>query len=415
MANTNYKYLIVGAGQAGCRAALALREADPEGNVMMIGSERHPPYERPALSKGVMSGNSAPQSVIIRQVDELGELGIETLLGHTVVQIDPENHIAILDDDSHISFNKLLLATGSIARQLAVPGADLDNIHTLRTLDDSLAISHNLSLCQNLAIIGAGFIGLEVAATASERFGCNVTVVEAGTGILQRGVPDELREAIQNLHSAKGTRFHFTESVSSFKGNGKLEQLRLASGKVLEADCAIIGIGVVPDTSLAERAGLEVSNGIVVNEYGETSHPDIFAAGEVTHHRNLFLGNSQRFESWQIAQNQSVVAAKSMIGEKQAYDEIPWFWTDQFGYNFQLIGSTKTNGEKVTRAYDGSQRSTTFYLENSDVVGALCINSGKDVALVRKAIRSGMNVTREQLADPSVNLKRHITKQKSAA
>ena len=401
-------YIIVGAGQAGCRAALTIREADCKAKIVLIGAESHPPYERPPLSKGILKGTASPQSVLIKQAQQLAEMQIETHLGQTVDRIDVAKKEVLLKDDSRMHFDKLLLATGSRVRHLRVPGVDLKHVHYLRTLNDCLVLSKSLATCRHLIVVGAGFVGLEVAASARERFGCEVTVVEAGAGVLQRGAPDELRTAIEALHRDNGIRFVFNDGISTFEGEGKIERVVLNSGAILEADCAVIGIGVVPETTLAEQAGLEVDDGIVVDEFGETSHPGIFAAGEVTNHKNLFSGTSLRLESWQVAQNQSVVAAQSMAGHREDYNEIPWFWTDQFEHNFQLIGTTGASLDRVIRTYDGASKSTTFYLDKGTVVGALTINQGKDIRLVRDAIRKGIDITLEQLADPATKLKSHL-------
>ncbi len=403
-----FNYIVVGAGQAGCRAALTLREADSDATIALIGDEVHPPYERPPLSKGVLKGIVPVQSAVIRQAHQLDDLQIETRFGHAVDRIDVAKKKIVLDDNSSVRFDKLLLATGSRVRLLPVPGVQLAHVHYLRTLNDCLELSQSLANCRHLVVVGAGFIGLEVAASAREQFGCDVTIVEAGADILQRGVPDELRCAIKAQHRANGGRFVFNDGVSAFEGDGKIERLVLNSGMVLEADCAVIGIGVIPETTLAEQAGLDVDDGIVVNEFGETTHPDIFAAGEVTRHQNKFSGKSLRLESWQVAQNQSVVAARTMAGHREAYDEIPWFWTDQFGHNYQLIGATDASLDRVSRTCDGALKSTTFFLKNGDVVGAMSINQGKDIRLVRDAIIRGIDITPEQLADPAIKLKSHL-------
>jgi 3-phenylpropionate/trans-cinnamate dioxygenase ferredoxin reductase subunit len=401
-------YIIIGAGQAGCRAALTLRETDPKAKIVLIGAESHPPYERPPLSKGILKGATPWHSAIMRQGDQLRELKIEAFFGQAAERIDVANNIVTLEDGSNLPFDKLLLATGSKVRPLPVPGVELPHIHYLRTLDDCLALSESLATCRNLVVVGAGFIGLEVVASARERFGSEVIVVEAGAGILQRGAPDELRSVIETLHRSNGVRFVFNDGVSAFEGEGKVKRVVLDSGNILNADCVVIGIGITPETTLAERAGLKVEDGIVVDEFGETSHPGIYAAGEVTRHLNTFTNTIARRESWQVAQNQSVVAAKSMSGQRQAYDEIPWFWTDQFGHNFQLVGATGSKLQNVTRTYDGIFKSTTFFLDNGSVVGAMCVNSGKDIRLVQEAIRRGMKITPEQLADPAVKLKSHL-------
>jgi len=408
-------FVIVGAGQAGCRAALAIRAADPDANTILIGAEPHPPYERPGLSKGVLTGKSSPDSAIIKQPEALKDLGVECHFGQPVSRIDLAAQLVILKDARQITFDGLMLATGSRVRRLPVPGADLRRVHYLRTIEDSLALADSLGNCRELVIVGAGFIGLEVAASAQERFGCNVTVIEAGPDILQRGAPELLRSTLKKLHHEMGTRFIFGDGVSAFEGSDSIERVVLSSGRVVTADCVLVGIGVIPETRLAEQAGLVVNDGIVTDEYGETSHPGVFAAGEVTNHRNLFLASAAHRECWQVAQNQSVIAANALCGDRQPYYDIPWFWTDQFGHNFQLFGATGPELQPVTRHYDGDLKSTTFFLENGRIAGALCINTGKDIRLVKEALLHGMDVSPEQLENPSVNLKPYLNKRRIQA
>lgn len=406
--NESHKYVIIGAGQAGCVAALTVRKTDPDGSILLIGEEQHPPYERPALSKNVLKGTSTPESVYIQQLEYFADLGITLQLGNRVEQIDPKNRCIQLDDGAYYNFDKLLLATGSRARSLGVPGENLTHIHTLRSLDDCLSLSGSLRNSRHLVVVGAGFIGLEVAASARQRFQCEVSVVEMGTDLLQRGAPEELRSQLRSLHHKNGVNFLFEEAVCRFEGLGSVERVVCKSGQAIDADCVVIGIGVEPEIDLAHDAGLEISNGILVNEYGETSCEDIFSAGEVTCHLNVFNGETARAESWQVAQQQSVIAARTMCGQREGYNEIPWFWTDQYGHNFQIIGSTTPDLEKIVRTYPDNDKSTTFYLKKGDVVGALTTNCGKDVRPVRDAIRRGMKITEQELADPSVKLKRHI-------
>ncbi len=401
-------YVIAGAGQAGCVAAMEIRNLDPEGAIILIGAESHPPYERPALSKDILSGSAETQSAFIKSAEELGELGIDFLPGLRVTEVDPAEKTIQLDNGSRQRFEKLLLATGSHPRQLSLSGSNLKQIHTLRSLDDCLSLRKSLSGCSNLMVIGAGFIGLEVAATAVTQFGCNVTVLEMGEDILQRGAPRELRSLIKSLHTQNNVKFRLGQGINSFEGDGSVEYVVTSGGEKIPTDCVVVGIGVEAEIALAESAGLRIDNGILVNQYGETSCPDIFAAGEVTCHGNEFLDAAVRLESWQIAQLQSLAAARAMTGQKQAFDEIPWFWTDQFGHNFQLIGRTDQDLETVQRQYDGPLKSTIFYLDCGRVVGALCVNSGKDVRLTRDAIRRGIDATPDELANPSVKLKRLI-------
>ncbi len=386
---------------------MALRQVDTAGRITVIGDEPHLPYERPALSKGFLDGSVSASALTIRNAEQLRELSVELLLGRPVVRIDPGTSEVMLDDGRRLPYDRLLLATGSRARRLNIPGSDLAGIHYLRTLDDSRAVANRLHAGSNLVVIGAGFIGLEVAATARERFGCSVWVIEVGSEVLQRGAPSRLRHAASDLHRANGVEIFTSESASGFSGNGAVESVSLASGRQLKADCVVIGIGVVANTELAQRAGIEVDDGIVTDASGETSVPRIFAAGEVAAHDNQYLGGRCKSESWQVAQYQSVVAGRAMAGVKGIYSEIPWFWTDQFGVNFQFIGDTRDELRCVVRSYD-AHRSTAFYLNDADIVGALCTNSARDIGLARAAITKGIDISPEELADPEVKLKPRI-------
>lgn len=405
--------VIVGGGQAGCRAAEALRGLSSEVSITLIGEETHLPYERPPLSKGLLSGESGAEKARIKPPEFFEASRIDLRLGRRAVGLDPTRRLLTLAGGETLGFTKLLLATGSRPRRLGAPGTNLKGVHLLRTIDDAERLRDDLGRCRRLVVVGAGFLGLEVAACARERFGCEVTVLESAGSILRRGAPEEMRAAIEDLHTSNGVDIRCHAQVDYFEGNGRLERVVCAGGEALAADCAVVAIGVEPNTELARNAGLAVRDGIVVNEFCETSSEGIFAAGEVTNHWNRSLARAVRLESWQVAQTQAIAAARSICGLREPYEEVPWFWTDQYGHNFQLIGSFQPDARATRRTYEGQLRFTSFYCLDELVVGALAVNSGKDIRTARDLMRRQIQVSAAELSDPSNKLRKLLAQEKS--
>jgi 3-phenylpropionate/trans-cinnamate dioxygenase ferredoxin reductase subunit len=303
-----------------------------------------------------------------------------------------------------LPYDKLLLATGSRVRRIPAPGADLANIFYLRGLDDCLAIQSRLTPGARLVVVGGGYIGLEAAATARAR-DCAVTVIEMQDQVLARVAAPELGQFFAEAHRDSGVDIRCGLGVAGFEGAGRVERVLLADGTSLAADVVVVGIGIAPGTELAEAAGLAVDNGILVDEGGRSSDPHIFAAGDVTSHPNPLLGRRVRLESWQNAQNQAIAAAKAMCGQEVAYAEVPWFWSDQYDLNLQMLGLPETWDHSVQRGDMGARSFTMFYLSQGRLVAASAVNSAKDIAVARRLIQSAKPVDAAALADPEVRLK----------
>jgi 3-phenylpropionate/trans-cinnamate dioxygenase ferredoxin reductase subunit len=402
-----HRTIVLGAGHAGGRAAEALRQADPERDIVVIGRERHPPYERPPVSKALLAGTAEAASAYLDPIDRYGERGIELRLGCEVECVDRSTQRLVLADGERVAYDTLILATGARPRRLAVPGANGARLVYLRDIDDALALRERLVPGIHLAVIGAGFIGLEVAAVARAR-GCAVTVIETAPHALGRVVPQEIGDYMTALHRSRGVELRFTTSVAAVEESDTMIRLVTAAGDAITADVAVVGIGAVPNIELAAEAGLAVDDGVLVDAFGRTDDPQIFAVGDVTRHYNPLLGRRLRLESWQNAQNQAIAVARVVAGSDQPYAEVPWFWTDQHEVNLQIAGAP-TPGEVVELVRRGKPkdgRFTVFQLDRDGrVVGGATVNNGRDMRFVKQLIANNQRPPeRAALADPAVKL-----------
>ena len=395
--------LIVGAGQAGAWAAITLRREGFEGNVILAGTENHPPYERPPLSKNILA-DGEPRRAYLRPDGDYAQLDIVFRPGTEVTRIDLASSNAWLRGNEQIEFDQLILTTGSAVRRLQVPGANLANVVYLRNLDDAVAIHRHFIRRPRTVIIGAGFIGLEVAA-AAKAMQCEVNVLETQSGVMQRVAPPEIAAFFAGLHRDRGISIHLNTVVQKIEGSKRVERVICADGRRLDADLVVVAIGIVPDTALATASGLAIDNGIAVNEFGQTSHPAVFAAGDVTSHPNDLLGRRVRLESWQNAQNQAIAAAKAICGNPKPYAELPWFWSDQFDVNLQMAGLPLAWDEVVRRGVTSSNSFSFFYLQEQRVVGVSAVNSPRDIAIGRRLIERSIAIDAAKLADTQIPLK----------
>lgn len=396
-------FVVVGGGQAGGQAIQTLLDESPDSRIVLVGEEALVPHERPPLSKEVLSGEKDPDCTFLKPEAFYRERGVELRLGTRATAIDRARRHVDLSGES-IGYDKLLLATGARVRRLNVPGENLPGIFYLRTVQDSLAIRENLKSGATLVVVGGGFIGLEAAAAARTR-GCRVVVLEMQPTLLNRVVAPEIGKIYEDLHRSRGVEVRTGVVVSGFSGAGRVERVMCSDGTTILADTVVIGIGIVPNTELAREAGLAVDNGIVVDEYGQTSEGDIFAAGDVTNHPNPLLGKRLRLESWQNAQNQAIAAARSMLGKPTPYAEVPWFWSDQYDVNLQMLGIPDQWDRVVLRGDVGQLKFSAFYLTGDVVVGASAINSAKDIRPARQLIAQKRSVDPGALANPNVPLK----------
>ena len=395
--------VIVGAGHAGGCAAAALRAAGHKGRVTLIGSERYPPYERPPLSKELLAGAIPHEKTYLRPENYYAESGIELKLNATVAAIDRKAQRLNLVGGGTIPYDALLLTTGARARRLPLPGGDGRRVFYLRDIDDALALRERLQEGARLAVIGAGFIGLEVAATARKR-GVAVTVLELAPHPLARVAAPEIGTFIAALHRRKGVDLRTGVKVTAIEDTGSALRIAVEGSEPVLADYAAIGIGAQPNTELAQAAGIELRDGIVVDAFGRSSDPAIFAAGDVTRHFNPLLGRHIRLEAWQNAQNQGIAVAKVIAGGSEAFAEVPWFWTDQYEINLQMAGAPDRWDQIVWRGAPADPTFTLFQLLDGKPVAAVTVNNARDMRFARMLIQRGLSVDPAALADKAVKL-----------
>lgn len=398
-------FVIIGAGQAGGWTAKTLRDEGFDGRIVIVGDEQIAPHERPPLSKDVLLGDAESESCLLWAPGTLEEADIEMRLGESVTAIDPDSHTLTLGSGDTLGWTKLMIATGGRARPLPAPGADLDGVFTLRTVADAEAIRPRLKEGATIVVVGAGWIGLEVAAAAGKR-GAKVIVTEVADRVCARALTPEMSSWLHALHDRNGIDIRLDCTLERFAGDGALSGIVLADGTEIACDTAVVGIGLIPNVELAETAGLALDNGIVVDETGQTSHPDIFAAGDVTNHPNPLLGRRVRLESWENAQNQAINTAKAMLGNPQPYAEIPWFWSDQYDANIQMMGLPTEWNETALRGDRDAGKFIEFYLQDGTIQGAAAINNPGDLRFTRRLMMSGKTFSAADLADPGVKLQK---------
>ncbi|RRH93777.1 ferredoxin reductase [Mesorhizobium tamadayense] len=399
--------VIIGAGECGGRAALALRDLGYEGPVTLVGDEPHLPYERPPLSKEAMT-SEAPAIKAIASDELLAECSIRRSHSVRAVAIDRAEHVVRLSDGSSLAYDKLLLATGSVPRKLPMPGLGPRCVY-LRTFNDALAIRAHLSPQNRVAVIGGGFIGLELAA-AARKLGATVTVIEAQPRILMRGVPAEIAEIIHKAHEAEGVTILTGRGIAAIADDGAEVRIELAEGQGIGADLAVIGIGAMPVTALAAEAGLAIDNGIAVDGMLRTDDPDIFAAGDCcSFPLAIYGGRRVRLEAWRNAQEQGALAAKNMLGANEAHAAVPWFWSDQYGLTLQIAGLSDEGRSTVRRDLDDGAFILFHLAEDGRLVAASGIGPGnavaRDIRLAEMLIAKRATPAPEALGSQAVKLK----------
>ena len=390
--------VIVGAGECGVRAAVALRENGFDGPVTLIGEEAHLPYERPPLSKQAMTAPDMPLARTILDAEGFARLGVDFVGRNPAARLDRAGRAVHLGDGRIVPFDRLLIATGSVPRRLALAGSG-PRIAYLRTFDDALAIRARLRGNCRVAIIGGGFIGLELAASARS-LGAGVSVIEAQPRILMRGVPAEIAAVVHDLHRGKGVEIACGEQIASIEDETHHILIRLAGGHSVEADLAVIGIGAIPVTLLAESAGLAVDNGIAVDDRLRTSDPNIFAAGDCcSFPLSVYGGRRVRLEAWRNAQQQGALAARNMLGADESHAAVPWFWSDQHEMTLYIAGLADEGRSVVRRDLGGGAFILFGLAADGRLVAASGIGQGDTVA--RDIRLAEMLIARQARPDPS--------------
>ncbi|HET8660531.1 MAG TPA: FAD-dependent oxidoreductase [Micromonosporaceae bacterium] len=406
-------FVIIGASLAGAKAAETLRAEGFAGRVVLVGEETVLPYERPPLSKGYLQGKDPQEKAYVHDEAWYADNRVELVLGRRATALDRAGHTVTLDGVDQLSYDKLLLATGSRVRTLDVPGNDLPGVRYLRTLDQSTALRAALAGGARVVVVGAGWIGLETAA-AARGHGCLVTVVEVDTLPLRRVLGDEVASIFRDLHAAHEVDFRFSSGVREFRGSNRLESVVLADGTELPADLAVVGVGIQPATELAETAGLPVDNGVVADATLRTADPDVFACGDVAASENPLVGKRIRVEHWANALNGGKTAALSMLGREVVYDRVPYFFSDQYDLGMEYSGYVEPGGydEVVFRGgssvVDGkAPEFVAFWLRDGRVLAGMNANVWDVVAPIQALVRAGFAgqpVDRTRLADPDVPL-----------
>ncbi len=390
--------VIVGAGQAGCWAAKTLRQYDFDGKIILFGDEPYPPYDRPPLSKTVLVGDAAPETTWYLTPDELAGIDIDFRPGLKATRIDRAGRRLELQGAAALDYDKLILTTGARVRELPTPGAAEAPIYYLRGIDDCLALQKALVPGRRIIVVGGGLIGLEVAA-AARKLGCEAVVVEIADRVLARVAGPEVSRFITAMHEEHGAEIKCGVMPEAIDTGASGCRIRCKDGIEFEGDAIVAGIGVIPNTELAETAGLAAEGGIWVDEFTRSEDANIHAAGDVTNHMNPRLGRRVRLETWQNAQNQAIAAAKVICGREEPYADTPWGWSDQYDCNLQMLGIPDTFDDAVMRGKPDEGAFSLYYLSGGRVSAMAAVNAVRDVAVSRRLVAGGIEVDAAKLAD----------------
>lgn len=429
--NRDQQCIIVGASHAAIQLIISLRQQHWLGTITVISEEPNLPYQRPPLSKGFLANNLSAQKIALRAKAVYEKLNVRLMLGVKVTQLNARSQTVTLSTGETLSFDKLALCTGARVRRLTIAGSDLSQVHYLRTLADAKSIQLASQSAKHAVIIGGGYIGLETAASL-RKLGINVTLLEAESRLLKRVACPEIATFYQQLHRQHGVNIHLNTKVEKisqssthppqcvihFANNGVASSASgCANQQTLTADMVIVGIGVLPNVELAEQAGLEVNNGIVVNEFAQTSNPNIVAAGDCTFHPNDLLKRHLRLESVPNAVEQAKTAAASICNNPQPYNELPWFWSDQYSVKLQIAGINQGYTSVVIRGdihaslmeQPGGQGFSVFYLHQQKILAADCVNCPKNFMVVKKLIIQNQQISTKVLEDATFDLKQLLS------
>jgi 3-phenylpropionate/trans-cinnamate dioxygenase ferredoxin reductase subunit len=394
--------VIVGASLAGAKAAEGARKQGWDGAIRLIGDERRRPYERPCLSKSVLLGTDDPDAAEVFPAEFYDDNRIDLLLGMRATELTLADSTVTVADGSRLRFDKLVLATGSTPRLLAFPGASLPEVHVLRTVDDSLALRAALRPGMRVATVGAGWIGTEVAAAARLR-GVDVVLVDANNTPLEQALGADIGAYFARLHRSHGVELHLGTAVEAIDGVEHVRGLRLVDGSHVEADLVVVAVGATPNVGLARDAGLSVNVGVLVDRELRTEHPDVFAAGDIAEAEHPLLGGRVRIEHWSNAINQGTTAGANAAGDHEAYDHIPYVFTDQFDLSMDYSGWPVSWDDVVIRGCPDDGEFAAFYLSDGMLVGGATFNMWDVDQHVRRVIRAGLPVDAVVLCDEDVD------------
>ena len=406
--STDQIHVIIGASLAGAKAAETLREEGFDGRIVLVGAEEERPYERPPLSKDYLRGEAGRDKVYVHDDGFYAEHDIELRLGRTAVSLDTASRGLTFDDGEPLHYDRLLLATGAEPRRLEIPGADLEGVFYLRSVQDSDALRARLDGGGALVVVGAGWIGAEVAASAKQR-GVDVTVIEPASVPLERVLGPEVGAIYRDIHSDHGVRMLLGTGVEAFEGDGRVERVRTSDGRVTDCDFVVVGVGVKPRTQLAAEAGLAISNGVLVDERLRANAPGVFAAGDVANAVHPFYGEPIRVEHWANALNQAPAAARNMLGKSVSYDRLPYFFSDQYDVGMEYSGYARGCDRVVLRGEPADREFVAFWMFENRVMAGMNVNVWDVIDPIKRLIGERIAVEDRQLADPGVPLEELAT------
>ena len=394
--------VIVGAGQSAGQCVVSLRSGGFKGSITIIGEESHPPYQRPPLSKGYLSDKVGIDRVYTKPESFYQENEVNLLLSKRVETIDREENIVLLSNGDSVKYKKLVLATGSRVRKLNVAGSHLSNIHYLRDIQDADDIKHLIKSKKKLVVVGAGYIGLEVAAVATES-GLAVTVIEMAERVMNRTVDPLISEYYKKLHEKHGVEIHLNTPLEAFGGTKSVSKV-FCSNLALNADCVVVGAGILPNQEIALDAGLKCDNGIWVNEFCKTEDDNIYACGDCTNHPNKSLNTRLRLESVHNALEQGKTVASSLLKKNIAYNQVPWFWSDQYDHKLQIVGISGDHDKVVKRGSEENRSFLLFYLKKNKLIAVDAVNNPKEFMICKKLVANKIKISSDYISDPSINL-----------
>jgi 3-phenylpropionate/trans-cinnamate dioxygenase ferredoxin reductase subunit len=398
------QFVIVGANLAGGTAAITLREEGFDGEIVLIGAEPHLPYERPPLSKEYLQGKKPFEEALLKPITFYAEHAIQTRLGIRAARVDPRQQVVELEDGDRVPYDKVLVATGVRNRRFRLPGMELEGIYDLRTVADADLIRAESVKGRRVVLVGMGFIGCEVGASLRSH-GVEVTAVEFFKTPLFRVLGEQVGRVFEAIHREQGIQMFFEESVTAIEGKRHVQRVVTSSGRRLDCDFVVVGIGVEPVTDILAGTDVKVENGIVVDEYCQTNVEGIYAAGDVANHFHPVFRRLVRVEHWQNAIHQGRAAARSMLGKREPYEDVHWFWSDQYDYNIQYAGFHSSWDELVVRGNLDQRNCVVFYMQEQRIAAAVAFNRGRDVQRVMRLIKARVQVDPAKLQDENIDLR----------
>jgi 3-phenylpropionate/trans-cinnamate dioxygenase ferredoxin reductase component len=406
--STQQTFVIVGGGLAGAKAAQTLRDEGFDGRVVLLGDEDVAPYERPPLSKDYLRGDAGRDAIWAQEEGWYDAHDVELRTGTHVAEVVPASSEVVLDGGERIGYDQLLLATGSAAKRIPIPGAELEGVHVLRTVADSDALREALSPGARVVVIGAGWIGCEVAASARQR-GAEVAMVAPEEVPLERVLGPEVGAIYRDVHAKQGVELVLGTGVEAIEGNGRASGVRVAGGRILPADVVVLGVGAAPRLELAQAAGLRVEDGVLADDRLRASVPNIYVAGDIARAQHPILGETVRVEHWGTALEQGPVAARNMLGQDVAYDRIPYFFSDQYDVGMEYAGHALTYDRVVFRGDPSTFEFMAFWMRGDRVAAGTNVNVWDVNEDIQALVRNGASVSDEALRDPDVQLSGLVT------